>query len=265
MSPRYGRPDPRNPNNHRRLLDGGDDPELAATLRAVFEGDAADGVLFTRPSDWMHQQPVCESVKPGPGGSVSLMLTPVQVLCLACIDWADHLRKNGFDVSIKETAEANMPRLKHWLNVPSSLEWVHTAKVAGYFIEGHMPADDNKRLLKEKPRARGLALPGLPRASPGREVSNPLCETACTILDNASRERDIRREAYNTLLVGPDGKTSVFARHCSRPAGTARQGRAAGRPGKTMEPAFGDLFRRGKVGACKSALSKLVRFDAYRE
>jgi hypothetical protein len=133
--------------------------------------------------------------------------------CLACIDWADHLRQNGFEVSIEETPIANMPKLKRWLNVPAELESVHTSRVAGYFIEGHVPAEDIKLLLKEKPRARGLAVPGLPRGAPGREVSNPFCETACTILDNASQEREVRREAFNTLLVGPDGKTSVFARH----------------------------------------------------
>ncbi len=133
--------------------------------------------------------------------------------CLSCIDWADHLRKNGFEVTMTETLAANMPRLKRWLNVPSELESVHTATVAGYFIEGHVPAEDILQLLKERPKARGLAVPGLPRGSPGRELSNPCCETACTILDNAGQERDIRRERYDTLLVGPDGKTSIFARH----------------------------------------------------
>jgi hypothetical protein len=144
-------------------------------------------------------------------------LPPVRVYapspCLACIDWADHLRMNGFEVSMEEVPIANMPKLKRWLNVPAELESVHTSRVAGYFIEGHVPAEDIKLLLKEKPKARGLAVPGLPRGAPGREVSNPVCETACTILDNAGQEREIRREAYNTLLVGPDGKTSVFARH----------------------------------------------------
>lgn len=133
--------------------------------------------------------------------------------CLACIDWADHLRQAGFDVTIEEKESATMLRLKRWLNVPSGLESVHTAKVGNYFIEGHVPAEDIKLLLKEMPKARGLAVPGLPRGAPGREQSNPFCETACTILDNASNEREVRREAYNTLLVGPDGKTSVFARH----------------------------------------------------
>lgn len=150
-------------------------------------------------------------------GAAEDSLPPVVVYapspCLSCIDWADHLRKNGFEVTMTETLAANMPRLKRWLNVPAELESVHTATVAGYFIEGHVPAEDVLQLLKERPRARGLAVPGLPRGAPGREMSNPVCETACTILDNADRERDVRRERYDTLLVGSDGKTSIFARH----------------------------------------------------
>jgi hypothetical protein len=144
-------------------------------------------------------------------------LPPVQVYapspCLACIDWADHLRKHGFVVTIEDKPQAEMARVKRWLNVPGSVESVHTARVAGYFIEGHVPAEDILALLKERPRARGLAVPGLPRGAPGRESYNPVCETACTILDNTGREHEIRREAFNTLLVVPDGKTSVWARH----------------------------------------------------
>lgn len=132
-------------------------------------------------------------------------------LCLSCMDWADHLRANGFTVLLKETGD--MPALKRRLKVPAAVESVHTAMVAGYFVEGHVSADDIKLLLLEKPKARGLAVPGLPAGAPGREVSNPVCETACTILDAGSAEREIRREMYNTLLVAPDGKTSVFARH----------------------------------------------------
>ena len=94
-------------------------------------------------------------------------LPPITVFapspCLACIDWADHLRQAGFSVSIEEKEAATMPRIKRWLNVPAELESVHTARVGNYFIEGHVPAEDIKLLLKEKPRARGLAVPGLPR------------------------------------------------------------------------------------------------------
>lgn len=134
--------------------------------------------------------------------------------CLACIDWADHLRQNGFTVTVEEKPLAEMSKVKRWLNVPSRLESVHTARVAGYFIEGHVPAEDILLLLKEKPRARGLAVPGLPGGAPGRESYNPVCDTACTIVDaSAGQPREIRREAFNTLLVGRDGRTSVYARH----------------------------------------------------
>jgi hypothetical protein len=132
-------------------------------------------------------------------------------LCLACIDWADYLRANGFTVLLKETAD--MPALKRRLKVPSAVASVQTGLVAGYFVEGHVSADDIKTLLAEKPKARGIAVPGLPAGAPGREVSNPICDTACTILDETSGVREVRREMYNTLLVGLDGKTSVFARH----------------------------------------------------
>ncbi len=133
--------------------------------------------------------------------------------CLACIDWADHLRQNGFTVIIEEKLQSDMPRIKRWLNVPTALESVHTAKVGRYFLEGHVPAADILLLLQEKPNARGLAVPGLPGGAPGRESYNPICDTACTILDNGGQPKEIRREAFNTMLVGPDGRSSVYARH----------------------------------------------------
>ena len=72
----------------------------------------------------------------------------------------------------------------------------------GYFIEGHVHADQIKELLTEKPKALGLAVPGLPLGAPGREFSSPTCETACTMLekDSAVAPR-VRREFYETLLV----------------------------------------------------------------
>jgi hypothetical protein len=76
-----------------------------------------------------------------------------------------------------------------------------------------VPAEDILLLLKERPKARGLAVPGLPRGAPGRESFDPACETACTILDTAGQPREVRREAFNTLLVSPEGRASVYARH----------------------------------------------------
>ena len=102
--------------------------------------------------------------------------------CLACIDWADHLRQNGFTVTLEEKLQSDMPRIKRWLNVPTALESVHTAKVGRYFLEGHVPAADILLLLQEKPNARGLAVPGLPGGAPGRESYNPICDTALSLI-----------------------------------------------------------------------------------
>ena len=142
-------------------------------------------------------------------------LPPVEVfgptVCLACIDWTEHLRENGFPASFKGIDD--MSAVKRRLKVPTDVESVLTAVVGGYFIEGHVPAEDIKLLLKEKPKARGLAVPGLPRGAPGFEKSAPFCERGCTILDTVGTEEVVRRELYDTLLVGTDGKTRVWARH----------------------------------------------------
>ena len=142
-------------------------------------------------------QPVVEIYTPSP--------------CLACIDWGSYLAERGFRVVYKETAD--MAVVKRRLKVPAAVESVHTAVVGGYFVEGHAYAEDIQELLRDKPKARGIAVPGLPRGAPGRELSNPTCETACTMLDNSSGEREVRRELFNTLLVKPDGSTSIWARH----------------------------------------------------
>lgn len=132
-------------------------------------------------------------------------------VCLACIDWAEHLRQNGFTVKVTQTDD--MEAVKRRLKVPKDLEAVPSARVAGYFIEGHVHADQIKELLGEKPKALGLAVPGLPLGAPGREYSSPTCETGCTMLEKDSAPPRVRREFYETLLVKKDGSTSTYARH----------------------------------------------------
>ena len=84
-------------------------------------------------------------------------LPPVEVfvpkVCLSCIDWAEHLRQNGFKVTVREAED--MDAVKRRFRVPGEVESRMTARVAGYFVEGHVPAEDVKTLLKEKPKARG--------------------------------------------------------------------------------------------------------------
>ena len=152
-----------------------------------------------------------------PFSAAAETLPPVEVYvpkpCLTCIDWAEHLRQNGFKVTVKEADD--MAAVKRRFKVPAEVASRMTARVAGYFVEGHVPAEDIKLLLKEKPKARGLAVPGLPMGAPGREPTGAdgSCESGCIILDQGSGERIARREFFNTLLVAPDGRTSVWARH----------------------------------------------------
>jgi len=130
--------------------------------------------------------------------------------CLACMEYIYHLGQNGIAATFKGMAD--MTTVKRRFRVPRAVESVLTASVGGYFIEGHVPADDIKLLLREKPKARGLAVPGLPLGAPGFEETDPSCEAGCTVLAGNS-EREPLRELFFTLLVASDGKTSVYARH----------------------------------------------------
>jgi hypothetical protein len=112
--------------------------------------------------------------------------------CGCCGAWVDHVRKAGFPVEVIESAEVN--RLKVRLGVPQDLASCHTAEVGGYVIEGHVPAEAIKRLLAEKPQAKGLAVPGMPVGSPGMEV------------------KGVEDEVYEVVLFGPSSQTT-FARY----------------------------------------------------
>jgi hypothetical protein len=87
--------------------------------------------------------------------------------CGCCSDWAGHLRANGFEVTVFSVKD--LEQVKKELGVPLHLSACHTAKVGGYVIEGHVPAVDIKRLLKERPRISGLVVPCMPMGSPGME------------------------------------------------------------------------------------------------
>jgi len=111
--------------------------------------------------------------------------------CGCCGNWVDHLKAEGFAVEVTETAAVN--RVKARLGVPSDLASCHTAEVGGYVVEGHVPAAAIRRLLAEKPQARGLAVPGMPVGSPGMEVPGA------------------SPDVYDVVLFGDFGRR-VFAR-----------------------------------------------------
>ncbi|MFO7993233.1 MAG: DUF411 domain-containing protein, partial [Marinobacter sp.] len=90
--------------------------------------------------------------------------------CGCCTDWVDHLKDNGFKVEVTETN--NLNPLKQDAGLPSSLASCHTAFIGDYVIEGHVPANDIHRLIAEAPKAKGLAVPGMPVGSPGMEMGD---------------------------------------------------------------------------------------------
>lgn len=91
--------------------------------------------------------------------------------CGCCAGWVRHLKEAGFVVTVEETADLEVVRKR--LGVPADLAACHTAEIAGYVIEGHVPASAVQRLLKERPNATGLAVPGMPGGSPGMEGGAP--------------------------------------------------------------------------------------------
>lgn len=109
--------------------------------------------------------------------------------CGCCGKWVEHMQANGFSVDKRPTRDMNAIKLE--LGVPRDLPSCHTAVVGDYVIEGHVPAEDVKRLLAEQPDARGLSVPGMPLGSPGMEV-------------------DGRRMAFDVILFDAEGTTSVF-------------------------------------------------------
>ena len=90
--------------------------------------------------------------------------------CSCCGGWVRHLAANGFQP--KSVITSDMDALKQKLGVPQDLVSCHTAVINGYVIEGHVPADDIKRLLAEKPTVSGIAVPGMPLGTPGMESGN---------------------------------------------------------------------------------------------
>ncbi|MFN5081020.1 MAG: DUF411 domain-containing protein [Burkholderiales bacterium] len=112
--------------------------------------------------------------------------------CGCCKDWVTHLQKNGFAVKVTETVDTASQREK--LGMPAQYGSCHTARVGGYVIEGHVPAREMHRLLKEKPKALGLAVPAMPIGSPG--IDGP--------------QYGNRRDAYDVLLVEQEGRVTVY-------------------------------------------------------
>ncbi len=122
--------------------------------------------------------------------TITVWKTPT---CGCCKAWVAHLRKNGFEVVTNDVDDTTAIRKK--LGLPDQFGSCHTAKLGEYVLEGHVPAEDIRKLLQDKPQARGLAVPGMPLGSPGMEGTGTYAGV---------------RHAYNVLLVLNDGSSRVF-------------------------------------------------------
>ena len=115
--------------------------------------------------------------------------------CGCCKEWVTHLQKNGFEVVTNDIPDTAPMRQK--LGLPAKFGSCHTAQLGAYVIEGHVPAQEIRRLMREKPKAIGLAVPGMPVGSPGMEVGS-------------------RQDAYDVLLVLADGSSRAYQSYPSK-------------------------------------------------
>ncbi len=112
--------------------------------------------------------------------------------CGCCGSWVEHMRAAGFTVKVTEVDDTTAARKR--LGLPDRYGSCHTATVGGYVLEGHVPAAEVKRLLAAKPKAIGLAVPGMPPSAPGMDVPG-------------------RKDPYQVLLVDASGQSTVFANY----------------------------------------------------
>jgi hypothetical protein len=133
------------------------------------------------------------AAQPGARTRVEVWKSPA---CGCCKDWMAHLEVHGFEIA--KVHDVSNTGARGRLGIPAALGSCHTALIGGYAIEGHVPAADIARLLRERPaNAAGLAVPGMPVGSPGMD----------------GPAYGVRKDAYDVLLVAKDGSHRVFASH----------------------------------------------------
>ena len=125
------------------------------------------------------------------GESIMVSKSPT---CGCCNAWVDHMRRAGFDVAVRDLDHDALQAVKRDLGIAPQYMSCHTAQIGNYVIEGHVPANDVKRLLQDRPAGLGLAVPGMPIGSPGMEMGG-------------------QKDKYDVLLIKTDGTAQVFKSH----------------------------------------------------
>jgi len=116
--------------------------------------------------------------------------------CGCCADWVEVLERAGFAVTVEDMTPDRLQDLKSAMGIPGDLRSCHTGLVEGYAIEGHVPAQDIRRLLADRPEAVGLSVPGMPYGAPGMGPEEA-------------------REAYDVILIRKDGSKEVYASYAA--------------------------------------------------
>jgi len=124
------------------------------------------------------------------GPLVEVFKTPT---CGCCSQWVEHMRASGF--TVRTTDLSDLTEIKKTRGVPDRVQSCHTAVVDGFVVEGHVPAADVHRLLKERPAVAGIAVGGMPVGSPGMEYPGT------------------KAQAYDVMAFDKKGATHVFAKH----------------------------------------------------
>lgn len=152
---------------------------ITLTRRGIVAGMLGVAALFSRP-------PAVGAAAVGPTVTVWKAIG-----CDCCDGWVRHMRTAGFTVVVH--AVEDVEPVKQTNGVPVALASCHTALVDGYVVEGHVPSSDVKRLLAERPQAKGVSVPGMPQDAPGMDMGTG--------------------QPYTVMLFDRTGGESVFSRH----------------------------------------------------
>ena len=163
-------------------------PWIGAATAIAVTGALAAALAWPTPDGPASQQESSNAID-----ALPLLVVRKSPTCGCCGSWVEHMKKTGFPVEVHDTE--NVHAVKERVGVPFGKGSCHTAEVAGYFVEGHVPAEDVIRLLASKPAAKGLTVPGMPAGSPGMEMP------------------DGSVQRYTVELVGADGTTTAFSVH----------------------------------------------------
>ena len=150
---------------------------IAAVLAALAAGVASVSLVAQKAAPAL-----------APAGVLTVYKTPT---CGCCHQWIEHMKAAGFQV--REVDMDDITEVKQTSGVPIKLRTCHTGLIDGYVVEGHVPADLVKKMLAEKPKVTGIAVPGMPQGSPGMEQGDA-------------------KDPYEVLLFDKTGKTTVYAK-----------------------------------------------------